>query len=458
MEAAQLHEIYQKQKTFFENGHTRSFAFRKEQLQKLYHSLIKFEGEIVEAMKLDLGKGEFEAYLTEIAVVKAEIKFAIRNLRRWMRPKRLPFNINAFPSRNFILSEPYGQILIISPWNYPLNLLVTPLIGSIAAGNCAILKPSEFAPNVSGLVRRMINDTFDPEFVNVVEGGIEPTQELLKLPFDYIFYTGSTHVGRIVMKAAAENLTPVTLELGGKSPAIVDETARLDVSARRLIWGKFLNTGQTCLAPDYILAQEDIVEELIENLKTQIEKAFGSDPQKSLDYGRIVDHRHFDRLVSMYQDDEVLTGGNTDRDDRYIAPTLVRVHSLDHPLMQDEIFGPIMPILSYRTEEEMDSVIRSLERPLAFYLFTRKNAKKESYIRKYHFGGGCINDCILHFADMNMPFGGIGQSGMGAYHGKYSYETFSHKKGIVRKPFALDIPLRYAPYKGKLGLIRKILG
>ena len=458
MEAAQLHHIYEQQRAFFASGRTRPYAFRKAQLQKLYNSLIKFEDQILEAMKKDLGKGEFEAYLTEIAVVKAEIRFAMRRLKKWMRPKRLPININAFPSRNFILPEPFGQILIISPWNYPLNLLVTPLIGAIAAGNCAILKPSEYAPNVSGLVRHIINDTFDPEFVNVVEGGIEPTQELLKLPFDYIFYTGSTHVGRIVMKAAAENLTPVTLELGGKSPAIVDETADLDTTARRLVWGKFLNTGQTCLAPDYILAHHRIADQLTERLIHHVKKAFGDDPQKSPDYGRIVNQKHFDRLTSMFNENEVVLGGLTDREDRYISPTLVRVEGLDHPLMKEEIFGPILPILRYANEEEMDHVIRSLERPLAFYLFTKKNAVKEEYIRKYSFGGGCINDCILHFADLNMPFGGVGQSGMGAYHGKYSFDTFSHKKGIVRKPFAFDIPIRYAPYKGKMGIIRRLLG
>ncbi len=458
MDKSNIEELFKNQKEFFLSGKTKDVSFRRNQLKALYGSLITYEKEVIEAMRKDLGKGEFEAYLTEIAVVKSEIRHAIKNVRYWARAKSLPFNINSFPSKNYLHPQPFGLSLIISPWNYPLNLLLTPLIGAIAAGNCAILKPSEYAPNVSGLVREMVNETFPPEYVNVVEGGIEPTQKLLALKFDNIFYTGSKGVGKIVMKAAAENLTPVTLELGGKSPAVVDETANLKVSARRLVWGKFLNTGQTCLAPDYILAHESIADELTKQLKHHIVKAFGRNPKDSPDYGRIVNQKHHDRLTSLFNSDEVTFGGELDRENRYISPTLIRIKNLDHALMQDEIFGPILPILTYRTETEMDEVLRSFDAPLAFYLFTNNKRKKKEYIRKYPFGGGCINDCVLQFADLNMPFGGIGKSGMGAYHGKYSFDAFSQSKAIVQKPFWLDVPVRYAPYKGKLGIIRRLLG
>ncbi|MFD2247337.1 aldehyde dehydrogenase [Pontibacter ruber] len=455
LESHLVQNLVEKQRRFFATGKTLSVEFRREQLNRLLDALLRHEQELFDAMYQDFRKPAFESFATEVGFVEQELRLVLKQLNKWVKPRKVKETLVNFPARSYIYSEPYGIALIIGPWNYPLQLVLNPLIGAIAAGNCAIVKPSELTPATSEVIARLINATFDEGYVSAVEGGVRTTQHLLAERFNYIFFTGSTPVGRIVMKAAAEHLTPVTLELGGKSPVIVTEDADLDLAARRIAWGKFLNAGQTCVAPDYVLVHEQVKEELIEQLRLTIAQFYGEDPASSPDYARIINDRHFDRLSSYLQDVHVRVGGQTDDTARYIAPTVVDQVTWQHPIMQEEIFGPLLPVLTFNTIEEVIQTVNAHERPLAFYLFSQSQELQEEVLQRVHFGGGCINDTISHLINPNLPFGGVGSSGMGSYHGQQSFDLFSNQKSVVKRGTWLDLPLRYPPYGNKLPLIRK---
>ena len=432
-------------------------TFRKESLKKLLHIILANEEAIIKALHDDFKKPPFEAILTETNYVVSDLKKTIKCIHHWAKPKKvLPAIVN-FPSRDFIYNEPYGHVLIIAPWNYPFQLALCPLIAGIAAGNKVVLKPSELTPNTSKIIAKIIGETFDVNHAEVIEGGIAVSQELLSQRWDYIFFTGSVAVGKIIAKAAAENLTPVTLELGGKSPCIVDETANLKLAAKRIVWGKFINAGQTCIAPDYILVQTKIKPQLIAYLKAEIITAYGENPEISSDFPRIINQKNWQRLCNLLEGNNILFGGHSHAESNYLAPTLVDEPSLESALMKDEIFGPILPILAYDQATDLKKTISKYEKPLALYVFTENKTFAENIIQEFSFGGGCINDTIIHLANPRLPFGGVGHSGIGAYHGRLSFDTFSHKKAIVKKANWLDLPLRYAPYNNKLNTLRKLL-
>jgi len=445
------------QKQFFASQQTKDISYRKNALRKLQSELFKREADIVQALYNDFKKSEYEAIMTETSIVYSELKMAIKNIEKWNKPKKVLPSILNFPSSAKIYSEPYGTVLIIAPWNYPFQLAISPLIGAIAAGNTIILKPSELTPHTSTIVREIIEAVFDERHVAVIEGGVPVAQELLTLRWDYIFFTGSVNVGRIVAKAAAEFITPVTLELGGKSPCIVDDSASIKLAAKRIAWGKFINGGQTCIAPDYILIHKSQKDAFVEAIKEEITLAYGDDPEQSSDFPRIVNTRNFERLAIMLENENILIGGKTNKDDCYIAPTLIDEPSLDSEVMKGEIFGPILPIISYETEEDIATIIGKYDKPLAFYIFSNKNRFAKKLIQQYSFGGGTINDTTVHFANHRLPFGGVGESGIGGYHGKQTFDTFSHKKGIVSRGTWLDVPTRYAPYKGKLNQLKNLM-
>lgn len=450
-----IQQLLHEQRAFFNSGQTLDIDFRKTQLRKLQQVIKKHEQELVDALYADFRKPALEAFGTEIGFIELELKLALKNIDYWAKPRRVPETLINFPARSYVYPEPYGIALIISPWNYPLNLLFTPLIGALAAGNCAILKPSEIAVNTAAVVSRIIKAEFEERYLAVVEGGAETSQLLLAQRFDYIFFTGSTEVGRAVMRAAAENLTPITLELGGKSPAIVTEEADMELAARRIAWGKFLNAGQTCVAPDYILVQEDVKEELIQHLSSAIREFYTSEPADSPDFARIINSRHFERLSSMLTPEHIRIGGQTEPDSRYIAPTVLDHVTWDHPSMQQEIFGPILPILTFDTLDNAIETIRRHEKPLALYFFSANKRDQEQVLRNVFFGGGCINDTISHLANPNLPFGGVGSSGLGSYHGIASFDVFSHQKSVLHRGTWLDLPFRYPPYGNKLKLLKQ---
>ncbi|SEG42434.1 aldehyde dehydrogenase [Flavobacterium urumqiense] len=434
-----------------------NIAHRKEALIKLLDVIITHENEIIEALYSDFRKPAFEAVLTETNYVISDLKDTIKNLNKWAKPKRVFPSILNFPSTDYIYKEPYGKILIIAPWNYPFQLALCPLISAVAAGNQVVLKPSELTPKTSEIITKIITKTFLVNHVEVMEGGVEVSQKLLSQRWDYIFFTGSVPVGKIVAKAAAENLTPVTLELGGKNPCIIDNTANLKLAAKRIVWGKFINAGQTCIAPDYILIQKDMKNHFMEFMKLEIIKAYGENPKLSPDYARIINEKNWLRLANMIEEKKVFFGGHTNIEECYIAPTLVDETGVDSLIMQDEIFGPLLPILSYENDAEINTIISKYEKPLSLYVFTEDKKFAQKIIKKYSFGGGCINDTVVHFSNKRLPFGGVGHSGIGAYHGRLSFDTFSHKKAIVKKANWLDLPMRYAPYKDKLKSIQKLL-
>ncbi len=431
--------------------------FRKEVLIKLLNAVIVHENEIIQALYDDFKKPAFEAVLTETSYVIIELKDTIKNLKNWAKPKRVFPSILNFPSTDYIYKEPYGKVLIIAPWNYPFQLALCPLISAVAAGNQVVVKPSELTPKTSEIITKIISKIFHKNHVEVIEGGVEVSQQLLAKRWDYIFFTGSVAVGKIVAKAAAENLTPVTLELGGKNPCIIDETANLQLAAKRIFWGKFVNAGQTCIAPDYILIQKNMKSHFVDYLKEEITKAYGENPNDSPDFARIVNLKNWQRLVNMIDSEKVIFGGQSDAAGCYIAPTLIEENSLETEVMKDEIFGPILPILVYEKEIEIEAIIAKYEKSLALYVFTENKSFSKKIIKKYSFGGGCINDTMIHFANKRLPFGGVGHSGIGAYHGSLSFDTFSHKKSIIKKANWLDLPTRYAPYNDKLSSIKKIL-
>jgi aldehyde dehydrogenase (NAD+) len=453
-----LVELLEKQRAFFATGKTRDVQFRKTQINKLRRAIVNSESEIFAALKKDLGKPPFEAYATEIGLTLEEIAYTLRNLSVWAEPTPVPTPLTQFLSSAHIYYEPFGNVLIIGAWNYPFQLTVLPLMQAMSAGNCAIVKPSEHAPHTGALVAKIVEQNFDREYVAVVEGGIETNAALLQLHWDHIFFTGSPAVGKIVMKAAAERLTPVTLELGGKSPCIVDKTANIPVAAARIVWGKFVNCGQTCIAPDYLLVDSAVKEPLLKAIAAKIKEFYGPDPKNSPDYGRIVNDRHYRRLKDYLRDAPVYHGGDTDDSSRYISPTLLDETPVDAPVMQEEIFGPILPTVSYQNLDDAIAFVNSRPRPLALYVFTQKSAVEKQVLDRTLSGGGCVNDTLVHLSTPELPFGGIGHSGMGAYHGKFGFETFSHKRSILKKANFPDIKLRYPPYKNRLSLLKKLMG
>lgn len=432
------------QRGYFRSGATLPVSARKKALNSLLRQITLREGALLAALRADLGKAAFEGYMTEVGLVKDELRFHLKHLDRWSQDRRVPTPLSHFPSRSWTHPEPYGVVLIMSPWNYPVQLALEPLIGALSAGNCAVVKPSAYAPATSHALAELVHAAVPPELAAVVEGGREENQSLLDQPFDYIFFTGSVAVGRYVMERAAQHLTPVTLELGGKSPCIVTPSADLKLAARRIIFGKLLNAGQTCVAPDYVLVHESVKSRLIPLLEQEIQHFLGDDPLQNPDYPRIINQKHFTRLTTLLQDGNILCGGQASGG--RIAPALVDGVTGSSPVMQEEIFGPILPLLPYRSLEEAIAFIQDRPKPLALYLFTRNKREEQTVLSRVSFGGGCVNDTIIHLATPHMPFGGVGASGMGGYHGKASFDTFSHCKSILKKSAWLDLPVRYHPY------------
>ncbi len=450
-------EIIAKQRQFFQTGKTKDVTFRIAQLKILKQLVIENKEAIIQALKADLHKPEFETYATEIGVTK-EIDYALKHINNWTKPQKAAVPLDLFPYSAKIYPEPLGVVLIIGPWNYPFNLIISPLVGAIASGNCTIIKPSELAPHTSDLITELIHKYFSPEYITVVPGAVETSQQLLAEKFDHIFFTGGTAIGKIVMEAAAKHLTPVTLELGGKSPCIIDTDINLEHTAKRITWGKFINAGQTCIAPDYLLVDQKIKPDLVNALKKCLKEFYGENPAISPDYARIIHQKHFDRLANFLKCGEVIIGGETNPEELYIAPTLLGNVSLTDTVMQEEIFGPILPIIEYTDINEAITLINSRPKPLALYLFSQNKNLQKRILQETSSGGICINDTVMQVAVSSLPFGGVGNSGMGSYHGKASFDTFSHEKSVLQNSFPLDINWRYAPYQGKLSLLKKIIG
>ena len=446
-----------KQKSYFLSGKTRSISKRIEMLEKLNLSIVKNELKIFESLKKDLNKSNFESYLTEISILKSEIKLIKAKLKNWSKPKRIKSTLANFPSKDYIFQEPYGISLIISPWNYPFQLALLPLISSISAGNTVVLKPSEHSPYTSKLIEEIILDIFPEDYVKVVLGDSEIATKLLELRWDYIFFTGSVRVGKIVAKAASKFLTPLTLELGGKNPCIVDKNTDIKLTAKRLVWGKFVNAGQTCIAPDYLIVEKSIKNSLVKQLIVEIERAYGKDQEKSDDYPRIINEKKLKNLASLIENQEILYGGHYDLKNKYFSPTIINNPAVNSSIMSEEIFGPILPVLEYEKIEDIFKLIYRFEKPLALYVFTKNSKFSDEIINKVSFGGGVINDTMIQFGNHRLPFGGVGESGMGSYHGESGYKRFSHQKPIIKKASWLDIPTRYAPYSGKLSSLKKLL-
>ena len=450
--------VVDEQRQFFNNGATRNYSVRHEALCKLKDAMKSFEGEIHAALKADLAKPEFEAYFTETGFCQHELTETIRKLRKWMKPKHVRTGLLVQPARSTIHYSPRGVNLIIAPYNYPINLTFSPLIAAIAAGNTAVIKTSEMTPACSAITQKLIDSTFDPRYIAYVPGNVPETTILLEQKFDHIFFTGSARIGSIVMSAAARTLTPVTLELGGKSPCIVHRDAKLDVAVNRIVAGKFINAGQTCVAPDYIMVHRDIKEAFLDKLKIRIIEAYGEDPSKSVDFGRIVSDRHLERIAALIIPEKIVVGGQVDAASRFIGPTVMRDITLNDTVMTEEIFGPVLPVLDYTEYNEIYDVLAQLpQHPLAAYVFSSNSQVQNELIERLQFGGGCVNQCVLHLANPYLPFGGVGESGIGAYHGFSGFERFSHKKGVMKSATWLDLPLIYAPYKDKLKWLRRIM-
>ena len=454
----EIQEILSRQREFFNSQKTLSYKFRLDALKKLKREIIAREADIAKALYDDLGKSYTEGYMTEIGMVLSEINFALRHLKKWMKPKKVKTPLAHFKSKSFVLPSPLGVVLIMSPWNYPFMLCIDALVGAIASGNCAVLKPSNYSYNTSMIIRQIIADIFDKDYVTVVEGGREQNKALLDQKFDYIFFTGGLNVGKEVALKASSNLTPYTIELGGKSPCIVEKSANLKLSARRIAFGKFLNCGQTCVAPDYILVHKSVKDELIANLKVEIEKMYSQDPLSNKSYGKIINQKHFDRLHGLIDKDKVVYGGKSEANSRKIEPTIMDNITLQDPVMQEEIFGPILPIISFDDFDQAKKIIEGHPSPLAFYIFSNDKKFIKFALSTFNFGGGCVNDTIIHLANPRLSFGGVGTSGIGKYHGEKSFETFSNYKSIVNKSNFIDLPIRYQPYtKTKTKLIKKFM-
>ena len=450
--------VITKQRQFFNSGATRDYSVRYETLSKFKEAIKNYEGEIHAALKTDLAKPEFEAYFTETGFCLHELTETLKHLHKWMTPKNARTGVLVQPAKSTIYYSPLGVNLIIAPYNFPINLTFSPLIAAIAAGNTAVIKTSEMAPACSAVMQKLIDSTFDSRYIAYVPGAVPETTILLEQKFDHIFFTGSSRVGSIVMSAAAKNLTPVTLELGGKSPCIVHHDAKLDVAVNRIVAGKFLNAGQTCAAPDYLMVHRNIKEAFLGKLRERILEAYGEEACKSIDFGRIINIQHFERVSAMIIPEKVVVGGQTDATNRFIAPTVMRDIKLTDSVMAEEIFGPVLPVLDYAENEEIyDTVARLPQHPLAAYIFSSSTQFQAELIERLQFGGGCVNQCVLHLANPHLPFGGVGESGMGAYHGFNGFERFSHKKGVMKSATWLDLPLVYAPYKDKLKWLRKLM-
>jgi aldehyde dehydrogenase (NAD+) len=451
-----IQQMIQKQREYFFSGVTRDIAFRKKQLILLEKIIRKNEQQIIEALFEDLRKPDFESYAAEIGILYPEIRTAVKNIYSWAKPRRVPTPVLHFLSSSYVYPEPYGITLIIGPWNYPFQLTIAPLIAAIAAGNCAILKPSELSPATSGVIAHLISEYFDPAYIAVFEGGVEETTLLLQEKFDYIFFTGGTAVGKVIMNTAARHLTPVTLELGGKSPTIVHRDAHLEYAAKRIAWGKYFNAGQTCLAPDYLLVHREIKERFINIFIKTIISFYGNNPSTSPDYARIINSRHFARICALMKSGTIIHGGRTDPGTRYIEPTILDNVHLEDPIMKEEIFGPLFPVISYENIEEALNIINAMPRPLALYLFTKDRKIEKLVLQNTSFGGGCINDTVSHVGSANLPFGGIGDSGMGLYHGKAGFDTFSHQRSVLKRSNLIDMKLRYPPYGKRVNLLKKL--
>lgn len=459
MEQQQISALVSEQRAFFESGKTLCVCYRKEALQKLYAAIMSRESALMDALQKDLGKSDFESYMCEIGMVLDEISYMLKHLEGFAKEKRVRTPLAQFASRSYVKPSPYGVTLIMSPWNYPFLLTLDPLVDALAAGNTAIVKPGAYAPATAQAIKELLESTFPREYVAVVTGGRAENTYLLDQKFDYIFFTGSKGVGKEVMKKAAEHLTPVTLELGGKSPCIVDESADLALAARRIAFGKYLNCGQTCVAPDYVLCHKSVRDRFVELLKEEISRQYGKDPLQNADYGHIINQKHFERVCSLIDSNKTVHGGRTNADTLQIEPTVMTNITWEDAVMGEEIFGPVLPVLTFETVDEVIETVNSHDRPLALYLFSSNKKTVRRITSRCQFGGGCINDVIIHLATAHMGFGGVGESGMGAYHGKVGFDTFSHKKSIVDKKTWIDLPMRYQPYDKKLNakLLRMFL-
>jgi aldehyde dehydrogenase (NAD+) len=451
--------LLQNVSSHFQTGATRSYAFRKQQLQLLQSAILQHEKDLHEALYQDLKKSPEESWVTETGFLVAEISHTLKHLKSWMKPKKVATNLLNFPSQSFVYQEPLGVVLIIGPWNYPLQLLFTPLVGAIAAGNCVVLKPSEFAPATAAVMKKIIEENFSKDYILYVEGdgAIVVPEMMTHFRFDHVFYTGSTHVGKLIYQMAASRLVPVTLELGGKSPCIVEQDANIKVAARRIAMTKFSNAGQMCVAPDYLLVHQSIKEELVSELKKILPQFFSEDPSRSYSYGKIINEKQFLRLVNYLQQGKIIYGGSYNAATHYIEPTLVTDVDLDTAVMGEEIFGPVLPILPFNSFEEAKAVVSRHPNPLALYVFTQSREKEQQWIEQVPFGGGCINNASWHLTNFNLPFGGRGNSGIGAYHGRYSFDVFSHQKAVMKTPVWFDPNIKYPPFQGKLNLFKKII-
>ena len=447
MTEQEINSLVTRQRKYFQTGATLPVSVRITALRGLYTAIVKYENEIHDALKKDLGKSGFESYMCETGLVLEEISYMLKHIRRFAGEKRVRTPLAQFHSRSFKKPSPYGVTLIMSPWNYPFMLTLSPLVDALAAGNTAVVKPSAYSPNTSEILRKMLSQCFDPQYVAVVTGGRAENTCLLREHFDYIFFTGSQTVGKEVMRNAAEYLTPVTLELGGKSPCIVDQTADIRLAARRIVFGKYLNCGQTCVAPDYIYCHRSVKDSLVKEIQRQIQLQYGEEPLHNPDYGKIINKKHFDRILGLIEEKKIVHGGNSDRDTLRIEPTVLDNVTFADPVMQEEIFGPLMPVLVFDNLDEAITRINAMPHPLALYFFTSDKAAAKDVTSRCGFGGGCINDTIIHLATTEMGFGGFGESGMGAYHGKTGFDTFSHYKSIVDKKTWIDLPMRYQPYR-----------
>jgi aldehyde dehydrogenase (NAD+) len=446
-------------KHFHNSGVTKAYSFRKQQLLKLKKAILEHEEELYKCLYIDLKKNKEETWVTETGFVIAEINAALKNLHKWMRKEKVSTNLVNLPSSSYIIPEPLGVVLIISPWNYPLQLLFAPLVGAIAAGNCIVLKPSELALATAAVMKKIIETCFSPEYVFYIEGdgSVVVPQLMQEFIFDHVFFTGSTITGKAVYKLAAENLVPVTLELGGKSPCIIESDADIKVAAKRIAVTKFSNAGQMCVAPDYLLLHEAIKEAFLKTLINTIEQFYTKDALGSEDYGKIINEKQFNRLIKYLEEGKIIYGGKYDKENLFIQPTIIEHINVNDTLMKDEIFGPVLPVITFSNNEEAKSIIQNNPNPLAFYVFTSSKQKENYWLENIAFGGGCINNASWHLTNHNLPFGGRGKSGMGKYHGKYSFETFSHFKAVMKTPTWFDPSLRYPPFKGKLNLFKKII-
>lgn len=452
-----IEKSFKIQQEFYKSGKTFDYSFRKQQLLNLKNMIEENVDFLSDALYKDYKKPETETYLTEIAWVLSEIKYMLKKLKSWMKKTKVKTSLFHFPAKSYIVNEPYGNALIISPWNYPVQLTLSPLVGAMAAGNCAVIKPSEFVPNTAKALEELFSKYFDSGYITVINGGVEVSQTLLSLDFDYAFFTGSPGVGKIVMEKCAENLTPVTLELGGKSPCIVSDKINVKTTARRIVWGKFTNAGQTCIAPDYLFVHESVKEKLVEEINNQIKDFFPPNPQESDEYSRIVNAKHFKRVVSYIKESKIISGGGFNEKDNYIEPTLVEPSDMSESVMCDEIFGPVLPVIEYSDIKEVINSINSGSKPLALYLFTKDKKLQRKVTRETSSGGMCINGTLSHILSHKLPFGGVGNSGIGKYFGKFSFDTFSNLKSVMKKSFKFDLRMQYQPYKKRINFLKKFL-